>query len=394
RLAEARVHNHAGAHQQALDGLAALAIDARDPLPLRLDALALEAEAAYALGEHDRALAAAAARHGLAAQALGAGHPDTLRALLAHGVALAAAEHAPEALDLLPPALLRWQQAGLPLDRDFMAAARAEAAALQSLYRRYDALAHSIRLLQLQRGIYTEPHDAIALTLRDQAAILDSAGRSEEAIPIHRDSIAMLETVLGTDHAQVAAGYTALGLSLAGLERLEEAEAAYRQAIAACSRGDGRSAACARAQANLGMTLYRQQRFGEAEVEITRALARYREIHGERHLNIAVSLTMLSNVATADGRATEAVGLTRQALAIMDDIGMADTRDALLMRNSLATTLWMLDHNAEALVEIDRSIEGFDRVQPGQAVRRTMMRVLRAQILLDLGRAEDALQAA
>jgi serine/threonine protein kinase len=393
-LAEARVQQHAGRDRDALESIARLAPDIRDPITLRLEALAIEAKAAHALGEHGRALAASVRRHDLAVQELGERDPESVRALLAHGVMLVAAERFQDALARLEAGLDLWRVLGLKLDRDYMAAATAQAGALEGMSRLEDALSHSSRLLALQRTIYSEPHDVIAHTLRGHARILHGAGRTDEAIATHQASIRMLEQVLGDSHRDLVGGYTALGVSLAGTARIEDAEKAYRHAIALCEHQTQPSVACARARANLGMALYRQRRFPEAEHEISSALQRYREIHGETHLNIAVSLSMLANVAAADGRSPRAVEYSRRALAIMDAIGMGDTRDALLMRNSLAAALWMADDNADALVEIDRAIEGFDRIQPGQTVRRTMMRVQRAQILLDLKRPDDARAAA
>lgn len=393
-LAEARVQQQRGNDREALASLDHLRAHAGDPLPLQLEALAIEASALEALGELRDATGAAKRRHQLAAAAWGESHPETQRAHLAYGVLLGTAEQFPESLAIIEPGLARWRSTGLPLDRDYMAAAMAAAGVMRALGRLDEALDHSTRLLDLQRSIYDGPHDVIALTLRGQARILEGAGRTEDAIRTHRESLRMMAQVLGESHADLVGGHTALGVTLAGAMRLEEAEAAYRRALSICDLESRASVACARARANLGMTLYRQRRFDDAEREIRAALERYRDVHGETHLNIAVSLSMLANVAAAVGRAPEAIGQSGQALAIMQRIGMADTRDALLMRNTLAVSLWRAERHAEALVEIDRSIAGFDRLHPGQSVRRAMMRIQRAQILASLGREDEARRAA
>lgn len=391
---QARLLQHQGASREAASAAAALLEHPDLDHAIALQALALKAESLRALGETAPALEASLQRQQRAERVFGPAHEQSLRAQLAHGVLLVESEQFREALAALQPALEAWRKQNLALDRDYMAAANAQAAALQGLSELDDALAQSQRLLQLQRRIYSEPHDVIALSLRNQAQILAAAGRSDEAITLHQRSIAMLREVLGAGHDSVVAGLTALALTHAGAYRLEPAEAAYVEALTICADSASRSPSCARAQANFGMTRYRQGRFEEARIEIEGALARWQQIHGERHLNTAVANSMLANVAMAEGRNAEGVERSQQALAIMQSIGMYESRDAALMRNSLAAALWREDRNDEALVEIDRSIADFDRLQPAQLTRRTMMRVQRAQILRDLGRGEDARLAA
>jgi tetratricopeptide (TPR) repeat protein/predicted Ser/Thr protein kinase len=393
-LLQARLLQHQGASREAATAAQALLAASSLEPELALQTLALLAEALRALGEVPPALDASTQRQRLAAQTHGAGHVQSLRAQLAHGVLLVESEQFREALSALDPALARWQAQSLALDRDYMAAADARVAALQGLSELDDALAQSQRLLEQQRGIYSEPHDVIALSLRNHAQILAAVGRGDEAVATHQRSIGMLREVLGPNHDSVVAGLTALAIVHAGAFRLEQAEAAYLEALRICADSASRSPSCARAQANFGMTRYRQGRFEEARIEIEGALARWQQIHGERHLNTAVANSMLANVAMAEGRNAEGVERSQQALAIMQAIGMSGSRDAALMRNSLAAALWREDRNDEALVEIDRSIADFDRLQPAQLARRTMMRVQRAQILRDLGRDEDARLAA
>ncbi|MDZ4814511.1 MAG: protein kinase, partial [Pseudomonadota bacterium] len=249
RIGEAQVLQQLGKNDEALAAIDALnsSLDSQQT-ELRISALAVETAANVSVARYAQALTASRQREQLARAARGQDHPDTLRASMSVGVVLVTAERFRESLDELNPALLRWRELSLPLDRDFMEAAGAQANALYGLSELADAEARLRDLLAVQRSIYREPHDEIATTLRNYAAVLAGAGKSEQAVVMHRDSIAMLVAVYGMDHEQLVTGHTQFGIALASAYRLEEAEAEYLTAIAICERSGLFGIACARAR--------------------------------------------------------------------------------------------------------------------------------------------------
>ncbi len=391
RVGEAQILQQLGESDKALTAIDAL----KPPLQTRsaellLSAFAIEGAANLSLARIDAALEVARRRQHMAREVFGHDHPHALRASLSLGVVLNTAEYYRAALAELEPALAHWRALKLPMDRDFMEGADAQAIALYGVGEMTHAEARFQELLALQRAIYTEPHDVIATTLGSYAAVLSNAGKTEEALVLHKDSLAMLRAVYGPDHEQLITGHSQLGVAYARVYRLEEAEIEYQTAIAICTRTRMSSVTCARTRNNLGKTYYRQKRFSQAREQIEAALQRYQQIHGDQHMNVAVSLSSLADVALAERKINEAVNLSERALAIMESIGMSDSRDGILMRTSLVSALWLADRNDEALHEIDRCIQAFDSILPGRLNRRTMMRVQRAQILQEMGRLDEA----
>jgi serine/threonine-protein kinase len=146
---------------------------------------------------------------------------------------------------------------------------------------------------------------------------------------------------------------------------------------------------CPRAHNNLGMSLYRQDRLDEAKAEMTQALAGRRALFGNDHPTVAYSLSTLANVAEKQQDSASAVRLSAEALEVLQRAGLIRSREAALIRNGYAQALWKAGRNDDALREIDRALDDWQRVAPDAKVRRVMMLVLEAQILRDLKRDAD-----
>jgi eukaryotic-like serine/threonine-protein kinase len=391
RVSEAQILQQLGESEKALTAIEALKPLLREhSAELLLSALAIEGAADISLSRIDAALDAARRRQQMAREIFGSEHPLALRASLSLGAMLNSAEHYRPALAELEPALARWNASKLPMDRDFMEAADAQAIALYGVGEMTDAEARFKELLTLQRSIYTEPHDIIAATLGSYAAVLSNAGKTDEAVSVHKESQAMLRAVYGPDHEQLVISHSQLGVAYARAFRLEESEVELRKAVAICTRTGMENVSCTRAHNNLGKTYYRQKRFPEAREQIAAAALRYRQIHGDDHVNVGIALSSLADVVLAERDFDESLKLSERALAIMESNGMSGSRDGILMRTTLVSALWLADRNDEALREIDRCIAAYDRILPGGLNRRTIMRIQRAQILEEMGRNDEA----
>jgi len=398
RLLRASAVQRAGHNREALDAaqaeLPALRAQPSPLLPLALDVAATAEMAlgasADSLGHREEAIAAATALDGATSEA-------ALRAQLELGNALVEAQQYPRAIAQLEPWLSRWRDAGMEEDSDYLAALGSLATAADGNGDTAKSEARLRELLALKQRIHAEPNDSIADTLRDLALLVGrDVARSAEADALLERALAMQRAIFGTDHEEIAKTHDARGELFVVRQRLPEAEAAYREALAVCARAAIRSEVCPRARNNLGMALYRQLKFDAAEAEMRQALAERRALFGDDHPTVAFSLSTLANVAMARGKegAPAAIDLAAQALGVLERSGRAASREAVLIRYTYAAALWRADRNAEALAEIDRVLQGWQRVAPEARTRRVSMLVQKAQILDDLGRKEDSRLAA
>lgn len=378
--------------REAIEISARLDGQASTDLIITLDVMA---NAEMALGMTARALDHR--REGVAAATslAGADGIETLRAELELGYSLVQAQRFPEAIAQLEPVMARWRRLGFEEDTRFVDA-------FGSLASAYDGVGDTARsesrlrdLLALRSRIYPDPSEVIAATLRDLALIVGRDGaREAEATGLFERALAMQHAVLGPDHEEVASTHVARGNVFAAQRRFPEAETAYRQALEVCERAEVKSEACPRARNDLGMTLYRTERLDEAEAEMLRALEERRALFGDDHPHVAFSLSTLSNVAAKRNDTARAVELAAQSIDVIERSGQHSSREAALMRNTFATALWRADRNTEALVQIDRSLEDWQRVAPEAKPRRVSMLVQKAQILHELGRKDDSRRAA
>jgi serine/threonine-protein kinase len=337
-----------------------------------------------ALERQREAIAAARALHG-------DDHIETLTVQFRYGSALAEAQRYPEAVATLEPLLERWRAAHAPEDDRYVAALGSLAAASDGLGDTAASEARLREVLALKRRIYQEPHHAIAASLREIALIVGRDGnRAAEAEELFGQALATQRAVFGEVHAEIAETFEARGLVLIAQRRIPEAQASYREALAICERAALRSEVCPRARNNLGMSLYREQKLDEAEALMRQALAERRTLYGNDHPTVAFSLSTLANVAAARGDGSGAVDLAREALATLERAGRGDSREGVLLRYTLANALWRAERHADALTQIDRVLADWQRVAPDAVPRRVAMLVQKAQILDGLGRAEDA----
>ena len=396
RLLHASALQRSGRNREARHAVQAeLAMLRAQPARDLLLALDVAAAADMALGASTEALTYRGEAVAAAAAVPGASPEDTLLAELELGNALVEAQRYPAAAVQLEAWLSHWRKAGFGEDSRYAAALGSLATASDGIGDTARSEARLRELLALKQRIYSPPHDSIAATLRDLAQIVGrDVARSAEADDLLERALAMQRAVFGPDHEEIAKTHDARGEVLIAQRHLGEAEAAYREALAVCARAAIRSEVCPRARNNLGMALYRQDRLDEAEAQMEQALAERRALFGDDHPTVAYSLSTLSNVAMKRKDAAAGVALAAQALHTIERGGRDASREAVLIRNTYAAALWRADRNAEALPEIERALQDWQRVAPEAKPRRVTMLVQKAQILDDLGRREDARRTA
>lgn len=387
----ADAQQRAGRNADALRDLSAQLEALRaNPSPTLLRALSVTSAAEMAQGKPDAAIAHRREAAAAASRVYGADNVEALASAFEVGNTLAEAQRYPEAIAQLEPLLARWRAGHAAEDDRYVAALASLATANDGVGDVATSEKRLRELLELKRRIYAAPHDAIASTLRDLGMIVVRTEKYAEAEALINEALAQDKQVFGEDHREVAADYDALGEIMVAQRRFADADADYHTAIAICERAQIKEEVCPRARNNLGMSLYRQERLDDAKREMTQALAERRALFGNDHPTVAYSLSTLANVAVFQRDFPQAVRLSEEALAVLERAGRGESREAVLARNSYAQALWTADRNEDALREIDRTLIDWQRVAPDGKVRHVMLLGLKAQILNDLKRPDDA----
>lgn len=395
RVLRAQAQQRAGNNAAAIATLdAELAPLRAQPSPWLVRALDTLAQARIATGAPDDAVALQRESAAVAERVYGKYSPAAIAAALEVGNTLAALQRYPQAIAALKPVLAHWRAAHLPQDDRYVAALASLASAEDSVGDLPHAEARFRELLALKQDIYTAPHDAIATTLRDLGLILAREEKFTEAESLLDRALAMQTRVFGGDHVELAKTWDARGNVAVAQRHFADAQTDYGNAIAMCERAHFADEVCPRARNNLGMAYYRQNQLDAARAQMTKALEERRALFGNDHPTVAYSLSTLANVAAKQHDYQTAVDQSAQALAVLERAGRGASREDALIRQGHAQALWLLDRNADALREIDRTLAEWQRVAPVDKARRVTMLVQKAQILSDLKRADEARRTA
>ncbi len=360
------------------------------PSPTLVRALSTLASSEVQLGKAAAAIAHAREAVTVADRIYGEDNTEAIATGFELGDILGDLQRYPESVAVLTPLLQRWRAIHGPEDDRYVAALESLATATDGIGNQPATERRYRELLTLKQRIYTAPSDAIARTLRDLGEIVARSERYGEAASLVERALAMQHAVYGRDHKQIAYSYDALGYIYAQQRDFAKADANYRAAIDTCNRLNLHDETCSRAHNNLGVSLYRQSKLDEAKKQMTIALDERRRQFGDNHPSVAYSLSTLSNIAVKQKQPDEAVRLSGKALDILERAGRGASRADALIRNSYAQALWLAGRNDDALREIDRAIRDWQRLSPHGDARRVTMLFLKAEILRDLKRTDEA----
>jgi tetratricopeptide (TPR) repeat protein/tRNA A-37 threonylcarbamoyl transferase component Bud32 len=358
---------------------------APDAPELRQRALTVKGAVQRARSQFDPAIASLTEALALAESTSGRDSEVALAAAFELGHGLALAQRWAESKARLAPALTTWRNANLPRDQRMIRAVSSLAIAQDALGESNDGEQSLREVLALKRTVYPADHVSIASTLRDLSYMVARRMNYVEAESLLTQAQAIFVARVGTDHVETARVADAHGLLMTNQRRFDEAVVQFREALAICERAALADEVCLRAQHNLGMTHYRQQHYAEARRELEIVLAARRRRFGAQHLNVAVTLGALSNVASAQNRTSDAIGLAEESVAMLDAIGMGSSRESTQMRSGLAQALYLADRNNEALLAIDHALSDWRKQMPTRHPRHIQMLVQKLQILQELG---------
>lgn len=184
---------------------------------------------------------------------------------------------------------------------------------------------------------------------------LRSAGKYSEALPLAQAMVASLEKT--SNNRDLAAALNNLAQIYADQGHDDQAEPLYKRAIALMEKGTGQgSVEIAPLLNNLAALYQRQSRFAEAEPLFKRALAVREQALSREHPDVGQSLNNLATYYVKQQRHAEAEPLFQRALAIYQKVGGPEHPAVATLLNNLGQLYRDLNRDAEAEAPIKRSL--------------------------------------
>ncbi len=237
-----------------------------------------------------------------------------------------------------------------------------------------------------------EPSADLAATLERQGRLANVRGDYEAAEGAYREAIADYRSLFGPSNPYALQAQLGLAdVFLQGQERFADAEALYREILDL--HGDDPnepSLVYADAARGLGLTLFYQARYGEAESILRSSLERNRRLFGGVHPVTVLTMQALAATVRDRGKVDEAVELQREVVRINRLLYGEDHRNTLFSKFVLAFNLHRQGRIGEAAPLIHEVVEwslrrnGADHPQTGRYLR------FEGYVLLDLGDREGA----
>jgi serine/threonine-protein kinase len=364
------------------------------------DEAAVEGLVAYAsarilVGHVDEAIALVREAAQLAPTIYGRDDKQTLIVAATYGDILAYAGHDREAATELKALLERWRDSGVPPDHYYANSLQNLATATYHLGDRAESERQAREALALLRQIYTAPHEKIADTLFSLATPLMDAGRNDEAETLLLEAASMYSALFGPNHPQNAAMLDGLGSLEIHRGRYPKAAQYLERATKICTDAKLEdNPDCARFWQNLSAAYLRLERTDDAAAANQHSLELRRHLFGEQHPTYARSLAGRAGVELAQGKAAAALASADQALAIFSAKGLADSLGGATMRRIRAAALRDLHRAGEGIAVLDEADAIARRTAPGDVEYRSLTLALRAELLADSGRTDEAASAA
>jgi tetratricopeptide (TPR) repeat protein len=182
-----------------------------------------------------------------------------------------------------------------------------------------------------------------------------------------------------------------LGVILFDALRTEEALALEQRALEILiANGDGESASSLDVRGNIGNTLARLGRYGEAESSLRETVELSRRIDGELHPNTIIRRSNLGLVVRRLGKLEDAVSIFEGTIADGLEVWPADHGQIEFMKGALGGTLKQFGRMEEALASYQEAAD-MARRRVGEDDPRYLRRMRGvASALLDMGRHDEA----
>jgi tetratricopeptide (TPR) repeat protein len=197
----------------------------------------------------------------------------------------------------------------------------------------------------------------LAEPLFELARQLDENGDYDEAEPLYRRALAMVEGAHEPENTLVLNCLSMLAQLLRKRARFEEAEVMCRRVVELRNKLGGPAIDHAEAFDNLALVLAEEEKYGEAEELFRRALAISEKEVGPEHRKTGTKLCNLATMLWSQRRFGEAESLFRSALAIDEKVLGVNHPSLVFTLDGLANTLHNLGRYQEAEALLRRSLK-------------------------------------
>lgn len=177
----------------------------------------------------------------------------------------------------------------------------------------------------------------LAAALNNLAQIYGDRGHDDQAEPLYKRAIALMEKGTGQGSVEIAPLLNNLAALYQRQSRFTEAEPLFKRALAVSEKSLSREHPdVGRALNNLATLYVKQEHFADAEPLFQRALAIYQKVAGPEHPAVA---TVLNNIGQVDrdlNRDADAEAPIKRSLAIREKVLGPDHPDVARSLNNLA----------------------------------------------------------
>mgnify|MGYP000886079210 CR=1 FL=1 len=216
------------------------------------------------------------------------------------------------------------------------------------------SLSDAVNLLDETLG----PDNPHTLAARNNLAnAYRSAGRLEQAIELHKRTLADSERVLGPDHPRTLTSRSNLASAYQDAGKLDEAIDLFEQVLADRERVlDPDHPDILTSRNNLASAYQSAGRLEEAIDLFEQVLADSERLLGVDHPRTLASQGNLASAYRYAGRLEEAIDLFEQNLVDRERLLGADHPDVLISRNNLATAYWSADRPDDAIPLLEQTL--------------------------------------
>ncbi|KAK8130828.1 kinesin light chain [Apiospora sp. TS-2023a] len=203
--------------------------------------------------------------------------------------------------------------------------------------------------LALRETVLGREHPDTLDSMNNLALVLSSQGKYSEAEEMHRETLALKETVLGREHPDTLSSMNNLALVFDSQGKDSEAEQMHQETLALRETVLGREHPdTLDSMNNLALVLKSQGKDSEAEEMHRVTLALREAVLGREHPSTFTSMNNLALVLDSPGRYGEAEQMHRETLALRETVLGREHPDTLDSMNNLALVLKSQGKDSEA----------------------------------------------
>jgi tetratricopeptide (TPR) repeat protein len=177
--------------------------------------------------------------------------------------------------------------------------------------------------LAIRRKQLGNDNDEVGWNLYTLATLLGMERRSDEAVAVQQEALAIRRKIHGDEHPYTGEDYSQLGRLLSdSTNRIDEAVNYLRKGLDIMKRteGAGKNYRQVWAETSLALVLSKQGKLAEAEIHFRAAVTIARTQEGTDYPDTVLFILNLGNILRREGKLAEARALAEEAVAICQRI--------------------------------------------------------------------------